>query len=142
MDTVLAGLKWQMCLVYLDDVVVFAPTFEEHLQRIEAILQAIKSSGLTLKSEKCRFAYEELKFLGHVVNSEGVLPDPEKTAAVAKFPQPTDKKAVRRFLGLCAYSRKFVEGFSCIAEPLTRLTKDAIHFTWGKKQEAAFRELQ
>lgn len=142
MDTVLAGLKWQMCLVYLDDVVVFAPTFEEHLQRLEAVLQAIKSSGLTLKSEKCRFAYEELKFLGHVVNSEGVLPDPEKTAAVAKFPQPTDKKAVRRFLGLCAYYRRFVEGFSCIAEPLTRLTKDAVHFTWGQEQEAAFRELQ
>lgn len=88
MDTVLAGLKWQTCLVYLDDVIVFASTFKEHLSRLEVVLRAIKSSGLTLKSEKCRFAYEQLKFLGHVVSSAGVLPHPEKTAAVRHFPQP------------------------------------------------------
>ncbi|KAM7308214.1 uncharacterized protein ISCGN_011848 [Ixodes scapularis] len=111
----------------------FSPEFQ-HLNTgtalafVEGITEA--SSALNI-SEKCRFAYEELKFLGHIVNSDGVLPDPEKTAAVAEFPLPTDKKAVRRFLGLCAYYRRFVEGFSCIEEPLTRLTKDAVHFTWA-----------
>lgn len=142
MDTVLADLKWQTCLVYLDDVVVFAPNFDEHLRRLEAVFMAIKSSGLTLKAEKCRFAYEELKFLGHVISSEGVRPDPQKTAAVANFPQPRDKKSVRRFLGLCAYYRRFVQGFSKIAEPLTRLTKDDAPFEWKDDQERAFRELQ
>ena len=90
MDTVLAGLKWQTCLVYLDDVVVFASSFDEHLRRLEAVLEAIKTSGLTLKPEKCRFAYEELLFLGHVISRDGVRPDPRKTAAIAGFPKPTD----------------------------------------------------
>lgn len=142
MDTVLAGLKWQTCLVYLDDVVVFAANFEEHLQRLQAVLEAIKSSGLTLKSEKCRFAYEELLFLGHVVNRDGVRPDPQKTAAIANFPPPADKKAVQRFLGLCAYYRRFVRNFSQIAEPLTRLTKSNVNYEWQKPQEHSFRELQ
>ena len=108
MDTVLSGLKWQSCLVYLDDVVVFSRDFDEHLRRLRAALQAIKTAGLSLKPTKCRFAYGELKFLGHVVNNKGVLPDPEKTRAVAAFTPPADKKAVRRFLGLCAYYRRFV----------------------------------
>lgn len=142
MDTVLAGLKWHTCLVYLDDVVVFARTFDEHLARLEYVLEAIRTSGLTLKPEKCRFAYEELKFLGHVVNGAGVLPDPAKTSAIANFPRPKDKKGVRRFLGLCAYYRRFVANFARIAEPLTRLTKDSTPFSWENAQEKAFCELQ
>lgn len=142
MDTVLADLKWQTCLVYLDDVVVFAPTFQEHLHRLELVLQAIRSSGLTLKNEKCHFAYTELKFLGHVVNQAGVQPDPEKTTAIAHFPPPQDLKAVRRFLGLCAYYRRFVKDFARIAEPLTRLTRSDTPFTWEAAQENAFRSLQ
>ena len=142
MDTVLAGLKWHTFLVYLDDVVVFARNFDEHLARLESVLEAIRTSGLTLKPEKCRFAYEELKFLGHVVNAEGVLPDPAKTSAIANFPRPKEKKGVRRFLGLCAYYRRFVANFARIAEPLTRLTKDSTPFCWEEAQEEAFRELQ
>lgn len=142
MDTVLAGLKWHTCLVYLDDVVVFARTFDEHLARLKSVLEAIRTSGLTLKPEKCRFAYEELKFLGHVVNAAGVLPDPAKTTAIANFPRPKDKKGVRRFLGLCAYYRRFVANFARIAEPLTRLTKDSTPFSWENDQEKAFCELQ
>ncbi|KAK8771367.1 hypothetical protein V5799_025390 [Amblyomma americanum] len=128
MDTVLAGLKWQTCLVYLDDVVVFAANFDNHLRRLATVLEAIESSGLTLKPEKCRFAYDELLFLGHIISKSGVHPDPQKTAAIAEFPQPIDKKAVRRFLGMCAYYRRFVKDFSRIAEPLTQLTKCDLEF--------------
>lgn len=142
MDTVLAGLKWQTCLVYLDDVVVFAASFEEHLRRLKAVLDAIKLSGLTLKPEKCRFAYHELLFLGHIISKDGVRPDPQKTAAIANFPQPHDKKAVRRFLGLCAYYRRFVRNFSRVAEPLTKLSKADVPFTWNSAQAEAFNELQ
>lgn len=142
MDTVLAGLKWQTCLVYLDDVVVFASNFDEHIQRLQTVLDAIRTSGFTLNRTKCRFAYEELLFLGHVVNRHGVRPDPQKTAAIGNFPIPSDKKAVRRFLGLCAYFRRFVQDFSRIAEPLTLLTKADEQFRWGQPQEEAFRELQ
>ncbi|KAK8777518.1 hypothetical protein V5799_029140 [Amblyomma americanum] len=142
MDTVLAGLKWKICLVYLDDVVVFASNFEEHLKRLRTVLDAIKSSGLTLKAEKCHFAYEELLFLGHIVSKEGVRPDPQKTAAIEQFQPPADKKAVRRFLGLCAYYRRFVKNFSRIAEPLTQLTKADVPFKWEAPQAEAFKELQ
>lgn len=142
MDTVLTGLKWQTCLVYLDDVVVFSATFEQHVERLRAVMKAIKSAGLTIKPQKCHFGFHELLFLGHVISSEGIRPDPEKTTAVQKFPKPTDKKAVRRFLGLCAYYRRFVKNFSRIAEPLTRLTKEDMPFVWSSEQENAFNELR
>lgn len=142
MDTVLAGLKWQTCLVYLDDVVIFSSTFSDHLLRLRAVLQAIRSAGLTLKPTKCKFAYDELKFLGHVVSSAGVRPDPDKTAAVASFPTPSDKNAVRRFLGLCAYYRRFVPNFSHVAAPLTHLTKENVAFQWSDEQQRAFDRLK
>lgn len=142
MDTVLSGLKWQACLVYLDDVVIFAASFEEHLDRLRMVLQALRSAQLTIKPQKCHFGFQELRFLGHVISSEGVKPDPDKTAAVKNFPRPTDKKSVRRFLGLCAYYRRFVENFSVIAEPLTRLTRDNVPFAWQDDQEDAFNELR
>ena len=97
---------------------------------------------MTIKPQKCHLGFHELLFLGHVVSSEGIRPDPEKTAAVAQFPTPMDKKAVRRFLGLCAYYRRFVKIFSKIAEPLTRLTKEDVPFIWASEQEYAFNELR
>ncbi|XP_065299482.1 uncharacterized protein [Dermacentor albipictus] len=77
----------------------------------------------------------ELKFLGHVVSSQGVRPDPEKLTAIAEFPRPKDKKSAQWFLGLCAYCRRFVQGFSRIAEPLTRLTRQDVPFAWTEEQE-------
>lgn len=142
MDTVLSGLKWQTCLVYLDDVIVFSATFDEHLRRLKTVFEAIRSAGLTLKPEKCHFGFQELQFLGHVVSNQGVRPDPDKIAAVANFPTPSDKKAVRRFLGLCAYYRRFIANFSRIAWPLTQLTREDIPFTWGEDQQRAFHELR
>lgn len=142
MDTVLAGLKWQTCLVYLDDVIVFSETFDQHLKRLRTVLDALRSADLTLKPEKCHFGYQQLKFLGHVVSADGVRPDPDKTAAVANFPIPTTKKAVRRFLGLCAYYRRFIADFAKIAEPLTRLTRDDVPYVWSSEQQEAFTELR
>lgn len=142
MDTVLSGLKWKTCLVYLDDVIVFSATFHEHLERLKAVLQAIRFAGLTLKPEKCHFCFQELQFLGHVVSQAGVRPDPDKVAAVANFPVPTDKKAVRRFLGLCSYYRRFIADFARIASPLTQLTRDDVAFVWNNEQETAFNDLR
>lgn len=78
----------------------FSTTFEDHLNRLRKVLEAVCSAGLSLKPEKCHFGFTELKFFGHVVSAEGVRPDPEKTAAAASFTAPRDKKAVRRFIGL------------------------------------------
>lgn len=142
MDTVLTGLKWQTCIVYLDDVVMFSETFDEHLRRLTSVLHAIRSAGLSLKPEKCHFGYEELQFLGHIVSRQGVRPDPKKIAAVAEFPVPADKKSVRRFLGLCSYYRRCIPAFSHTAAPLTKLTRDDSPFVWTDEQQAAFDELK
>ncbi|KAK8757404.1 hypothetical protein V5799_004966 [Amblyomma americanum] len=142
MDTVLADLKWQSCLVYLDDVVIFSNTVEEHLRRLRTVFEAIRSAGLSLNPEKCHFAFEELKFLGHIVSAKEVSPDPDKTAAVAAFPVPTYKRSFRRFLGICAYYRRFVQNFSQVAEPLTRLTKDSEPYFWRLEQQKAFVDLR
>lgn len=95
MDTVLSGLKWQTCLVYLDDVIVFSSTFEEHVKLLSSVLRAVRAAALTLKAEKCHFGYEKLRFLGHVVSNAGVTPDPEKVAAISNCPTPKDKRALR-----------------------------------------------
>jgi hypothetical protein len=112
MDVVLAGLKWNTCLVYLDDIVVFAPTVSQHLERLETVLQRIDKAGLKLKLSKCSFLEQSLKVLGYIVNSEGLSPDPTKIAAVRDFPIPRTVKEVQSFLGLCFYYRKFVLGFA------------------------------
>lgn len=127
MDNVLEGFKWQSCLAYLDDVVVFLAKFGGHLRRLRAVLEAMRTAGFILKPTKCPFAYGKLKFLGHVVCNEGVRPDHGKTRAVAAFPPPTSTKAVQRFLGLCAYYRRFVRDFAKLSVPLTHLTKEAVN---------------
>ncbi|XP_065308901.1 uncharacterized protein [Dermacentor albipictus] len=142
MDTVLAELKWQTCLVYLDDIVVFASTFDEHFARLESVLATINTAGLTIKPEKCYFWFQELKFLGHVVGPQGIRPDPDKLAAIAEFSPLTDKKAVQRFLGLWAYYRRFVEGFSRITQPLTQPTRDDVPLIWACEQQQSFNEFR
>ena len=85
MDEVLSGLKWTMCLVYLDDVVIYGSTFEEHYERLEAVLTALDRAGLSLNPEKCTFAVKEIACLGHQVTPEGIRPDPSKLAEILEF---------------------------------------------------------
>lgn len=94
-----------------------------------------------IKPQKCHFGFRDLLFLGHVISSEGVRPDPEKTATVLKFLKPTHKKAVHRFLGLCVYYGQFVENVLQIPETLMTLTKEDTPFIWLSEQEGAFNEL-
>lgn len=123
MDTVLADLKRQTCLV-----VIFSRTFDDDLRRLGAVLKALETTDLRLNPKKCRFAYHELRFLGHVISNENVSPGRAKTVAVRASPTPTDKSAVRRFLGFCALYRRFIPNFSQIAATLTYLTKEQVSF--------------
>jgi hypothetical protein len=103
MDAVLAGLKWTTCLVYLDDIIIFSRTFEEHLDRLRGVFERIQEAKLQLKASKCHFASNNINYLGHVVSDKGIAPDPAKIRAVADFPKLTTVKDLRSFLGLTSY---------------------------------------
>ncbi|UYV81480.1 hypothetical protein LAZ67_20001324, partial [Cordylochernes scorpioides] len=123
MDTLLAELKWSECMVYLDDVIVYGRDIREHNVRLTNVLECFRGAGLSLKPSKCRFAYQKLPILGHVVSENGVEPATDKIEAVKEFPIPKNVKQVRSFLGLCGYYRRFIKNFSKISKPLTCLTE-------------------
>lgn len=142
MSRVLQGLAWDICLVYLDDVIIFSSTFEEHLARLRQVFDRFRDANLTLKPKKSFFGQKRIKFLGHYVSSEGIEPMPEKCKAVQEFPTPKKVKDVRSFLGLAGYYRRFIKDFSKIASPMIDLTKKDEEFIWTEECEKAFNELK
>lgn len=142
MDLVLAGVQWTSCLVYIDDVIITGKAFEEHLKNLVEVLKRLRGAGLKLKPRKCNLCSLQVGFLGHIVSQEGVQTDPAKTATVAEWPQPTNKKEVQQFLGLANYYRRFVKDFATIAKPLHRLTEKTAKFTWASDCQAAFESLR
>ena len=142
METVLRGLQWKECLVYLDDIIIFGRTFDETLGRLSRVFDRIQDAGLKLNPKKCALFKKEVKFLGHIVTPEGVRTDPAKIEAVEKWPTPRSTKDVRSFLGLASYYRKFVKGFSSIARPLHHLTGKGVPFEWNPAAHQAFEELK
>jgi len=101
MDTVLAGIKWVSCLVYLDDVLVFLPTFEQHIRDIEELMRQIAKAGLKLHAWKCTLCPSETEYLSHIIMNDGhVLMDPKKTQAITNFPRPTNPAEVKLFISL------------------------------------------
>ena len=142
MNLALSGLTWTHCLVYLDDIIIWAPTFEDHIHRLRLVFDRIRAAGLKLKPSKCQFLRKEVVFLGHVVSSDGIKTDPEKVKAVETWPVPLNVKELQSFLGLASYYRKFILGFSIIAEPLYQLCRKTVSFSWQQGQQAAFEELK
>lgn len=121
MERTMGDMNFIEVLVYLDDVIVFGKTLEEHEERLEKVLQRLKEEGLKLSLEKCQFYQNSVNYLGHVVSAEGVSTDPKKLEAVTTWPRPRSIKELRSFLGFCSYYRRFVEGFASIAKPLNEL---------------------
>lgn len=128
---------------YIDDVVIFSRTWEEHLAHIKETLQRIREAGLTVKAKKCQMAMAECLFLGHTVGRGQVKPDAAKIRDLQLFRQPKTKKDVRSFLGLAGYYRRFVENFSAIAIPLSDLTRDCCpdKVVWESHHQQAFDRL-
>ena len=142
MDRVLAGLYWETCLFYLDDIIVFSSTWEEHLARLREVFERLRHAKLKLGAAKCTFAAKEVSYLGHRVTEEGQLPDPSLLAAIRDIPPPTTATEVRSFLGLAGYYRRYVKGFAAIAAPLFALTRKEALFHWSEDCQAAFNQLK
>jgi transposase InsO family protein/predicted aspartyl protease len=141
-DKILAGLNWFSCLVYLDDIAVFATTFEQHIERLRAVMERIRDAGLKFNPDKCRLMQRTIEFLGYVIGANGVAPDPGKVKAVVEWPTPEQTSEVRSFLGLASYYRRWVEGFSRRAKPLFELTKKDRKYEWNAGCQAAFDDLK
>jgi hypothetical protein len=128
MDVVLGNLRWERALVYVDDIIVFSKTFEQHLTDLQRIFERLVAAGLKIKPSKCSMGLTELVYLGHVIDRHGICPDPAKIAAVKKFPTPANTEKVQSFLGLVNHYRKFVFVFALIAQPLYHLLKKGVSF--------------
>ena len=143
MERLLRGLQWQVAVVYLDDVIVWGRTFEEHHQRLTTVLERFRTAGLKLKPKKCDLFRREVSFLGHLVSAVGVRTDPDKVAAIRGWPRPANVTQVRSFLGLASYYRRFIAHFAEIARPLHALTnKSPREFMWTEACQTAFEHLQ
>ncbi|XP_053378575.1 uncharacterized protein LOC128548173 [Mercenaria mercenaria] len=142
MERVLAGLTWKQCLVYLDDIIAYSITFDEHLTSLDLIFTRMREANLKLSPEKCVLFQKQVGFLGHLISENGVATDPSKIEDVKNWRTPRNVREIRSFLGLCSYYRKFVKSFSTIAKPLHKLTEKGAHFSWSEACEKAFQELK
>ena len=142
MQCVLAGLSPEQCLTYIDDVIVFSASFEQHLTRLLAVLERIAKAGLRLKMAKCQFVQRQVKYLGHVVSEQGIEPDPQIIQAVKNFPIPTNATMVKQFLGLSNYYHQFIQNYAIVAEPLYKLTRKETGFQWSETCQDAFDTLK
>lgn len=146
MNVTLAGLNWKTCLVYIDDILIFSRTFDEHMSRLREVFDRLRGSNLKVKPSKCRFAYFETNYLGHVISEKGIRPDPDKVKAILNWHEDRIKKditQVRSFLGICNYYRRFVRNFAQKAHPLTDLLKKNTNITeWSQECSIAFNTLK
>nr|GFC97711.1 putative reverse transcriptase domain-containing protein [Tanacetum cinerariifolium] len=129
-------------IVFIDDILVFSKSKEEHDDHVRTVLQTLRQEKLYAKFSKCEFWLSSVAFLGHIVSAEGITMDPAKVEAITKWPRPTSVTEVRSFLGLAGYYRRYVEGFSCLALPLTKLMRKGEKFMWNEEREKSFEELK
>ena len=152
MHDCLGELNMNWCIVYLDDIIIFSDTKEEHLKRLEAVFQKLCAAGLKLKPSKCFFFREEIEYLGHVVSGKGISTNPKKIEAVSKWPTPKTVYDVRSFLGFVGYYRRFIKNFSRITKPIrevitglenqSKRSAKKTYIEWSDAADVAFEHLK
>ncbi|KAL2246141.1 UNVERIFIED_CONTAM: Transposon Ty3-G Gag-Pol polyprotein [Sesamum indicum] len=129
-------------IIFIDDILVYSKNREKHEQHLRVVLQILKEKELSAKLSKCEFWVNQVVFLGHVIFGDGVMPDPSKVKAIMEWRVPKNATKVRSFLGLAGYYRRFVEGFSTIVGPLTKLLRKGVEFQWTEQCQQSFDELK
>lgn len=129
-------------ICYFDDILVFGQTLEEHNVNLNRVLGKIKNSGLTLNLEKSKFCVSEIKFLGHIISSKGISPDPDKTQAISNMTSPKNKKDLQRFLGMIVYLSKFIPNLSQKTSPLRMLLSEKVEWQWTVNEENSFQQIK
>ena len=132
----------QFVIVFIDDILIYSRSEEEHSQHLRKVLDTLRTEKLYAKFSKCEFWIRRVEFLGHVVSEKGIHVDPSKIKAIENWSAPKTPTEIRQFLGLAGYYRKFIKNFSSIAKPLTSLTQKGVAFDWEAKQEKAFQTLK
>ncbi|MCU7858926.1 MAG: DDE-type integrase/transposase/recombinase, partial [Candidatus Thiodiazotropha sp. (ex Lucinoma kastoroae)] len=158
MERCMGELNLRECLIFLDDILIFSVTFEEHIKRIDAVFSRLHEHGLKLKPSKCEFFKNSVKYLGHVVSEQGVETDPDKIKALSSWPLPHNIKTLRSFLGFTGYYRRYIKDYASIVKPLNDLLvghptnkhvissqkkkKKSVPWQWGEAQQEAFDTLK
>ena len=142
MASIFRGENWIKCLIYLDDILIFANSVEQHLDRLRSIFQRIREAGLKLSPKKCNFLLKEVKYLGHTISSNGISTDIEKIEKISSWPLPSTQEELVSFLGLCGYYRNHIQNFSEITVPLENLCLDKKKLIWTNDATQAFNKLK
>lgn len=142
MNTIFKPLLRQCVLVFVDDILIYSPTLEAHLDHLRQVFAILDDHQLLLKKSKCSFAQRSLEYLGHIISSQGVATDPKKIETVANWPSPTDACQLRGFLGLAGYYSKFIKNYGLLSRPLTDLLKKDTLFHWTPQLQLSFDTLK
>ncbi|CAF2961342.1 unnamed protein product [Rotaria sp. Silwood2] len=142
MNQTLASLRWDVCLAYLDDIVVYSRSFKQHLMDIEKVCRVLHMSNFKLNYKKCSFFQHEISFLGHKISAVGCSPNDDNIRAISQFPVPKSSKAVHSFLQMVGFYRKFIPQFAQISASLNKFTRKGFPFIWTETEQASFNQLK
>lgn len=138
MDNVLKELIGKKCLVYLDDIIIFSTSLQEHLESIKLVFEKLRQSNFKIQMDKCEFMKKEIAFLGHIITPEGIKPNPMKVDAIKNFPMPKTRKEIKCFVGLISYYRKFIKDLAKLTRPLTKCLKKGAEIIHDNEYIEAF----
>jgi hypothetical protein len=142
MDKIFMKYLDKFVIVFIDDILVYSKDQVEHAKHLRIVLQILREHQLYAKFSKCEFWLDKVEFLGHVITKEGIAANPNKVQAILDWKAPKNVKEIRGFLGMTGYYQRFIEGFSKIAGPMTKLLRKDVQFEWTVKCEQSFQELK
>jgi len=142
MNSVLSKYLDKFVIVFIDDILIYSKNEQEHKEHLRIILQILREQQLYAKFSKCEFFQNKIQYLGHVISKEGISVDPNKIKAITEWTVCKDVSDIRSFMGITGYYRRFIEGFSKIAYPITSLQKKGIKFNWTDKCQESFEKLK